>query len=132
MSPPLPTAFRQSEHPPNVGANGRRRAPQSGVPCTSYTEVLDETRGVKLHVRFHRVRSEVTDYALVLVVDVDGQSETVRIYDAAHGFNEMHRYTRKLGKQPAEVVHRGTLGEGMRAAKRAIRDGFEEMIDGWQ
>jgi hypothetical protein len=87
---------------------------------------------VKLIVRFHRVRSAVTDYALVLVADVDGGSETIRVYDSAHGSNEMHRYTRKLGKQVAEVFHRGTLGEGMRSAKQAIRDGYEEMIEGWR
>jgi len=43
-----------------------------------------------------------------------------------------HRYTRKLGKQAAEIFHRGTLGEGMRAAKQSISDGYEEMIEGWQ
>jgi hypothetical protein len=106
--------------------------PRRVVPCTAYIEVLDKSRGVKLHVRFHRARSDVTDYALVLVVHVDGRSETVRVYDSAHGCNEMHRYTRKLGKQPAEIFHRGTLGEGMRAAKESIKDGYEEMIDGWR
>ncbi len=102
------------------------------MPCTAYTEVLDKSRGVALIVRFHRLRAEVTDYALVLVADVDGRSETIRVYDGAHGRNEMHRHTREVGMQPAEVFHRGTLGEGMRAAKRSIRDAYEEMIDGWR
>ena len=102
------------------------------MPCTTYTDVFDKSRGVELHVRFHRVRSEVTDYALVLVVEVDGRSETVRVYDSAHGCNEMHRYTRKLGKRRGVVFHRGTLGEGMRAAQEAIKGGYEEMIDGWR
>lgn len=87
---------------------------------------------MELFVRFRRVRAEVTDYALVLVVDVDGRSETVRVYDAAHGRNEMHRCTRRLGKQRAEIFHHGTLGEGMRTAQRWIREGHEEMIDGWR
>ncbi len=43
-----------------------------------------------------------------------------------------YRYTRKLGKQPGVVFHRGTLGEGMRAAKQSIRDRYEEMIEGWR
>jgi hypothetical protein len=114
------------------GAKVARRSPRCAVPCTSYTEVLDKTRGVELIVRFRRVRAEVTDYALVLVARVDGQPETIRVYDGVHGRNEMHRYTRKLGKQPAEVFHRGTLGEGMRTAKRSIRDDYQEMIDGWR
>jgi hypothetical protein len=35
--------------------------------------------------------------------------EKVRVYDAAHGHNEMHRYTRSGGKEPGEVFHSGTL-----------------------
>jgi hypothetical protein len=108
-----------------VRASGR-------VGCTTYTEALDEFRGVELHVRFRTWRSDVTDYALVLVATVDGRSETIRVYDAAHGCNEMHRYTKQLGKRPAEIFHRGTLGEGMRAAKESIRESFEEMIIGWR
>lgn len=102
------------------------------MACTAYTEILDKPRGVKLVVRFHRRRSEVTGYALVLALGVQGRMETVRVYDAVHGRNEMHRYTRKLGKQPAEVFHHGTLGEGMRTAIGAIKHGYEEMIDGWR
>lgn len=102
------------------------------VACTTYTEDLDEFRGVELRVRFRTWRSYVTDYALVLVADVDGRSETVRVYDSAHGRNELHRYTKELGKRPAVLFHRGTLGEGMRAAKESIKAGYEEMIDGWR
>jgi hypothetical protein len=44
----------------------------------------------------------------------------------------MHRHTKELGKQPAEIFHRGTLGEGMRQAIDAIKQDYEEMIDGWR
>jgi hypothetical protein len=54
-----------------------------------------------------------------------------RVYDGVHGRNELHRHTRGGGKQPAEVFHAGTLGEGMRAAITACVDGFENMIEGW-
>jgi hypothetical protein len=40
----------------------------------------------------------------------------VRVYDAAHGFNEMHRHTEEGGKQSGTVFHRGTLGDGMHDA----------------
>jgi len=49
----------------------------------------------------------------------------------AHGRNDMHRYTRSAGKQPAEVFDHGTLGDGFRAAKEAIEHGYREMIDAW-
>lgn len=72
------------------------------------------------------------DYALVLVAELDARVETIRVYDAAHGCNELHRYTKELGKRPAEIFHRGTLGEGMRSAIEQIQRGHEEMIDGWR
>ncbi len=55
-----------------------------------------------------------------------------RGYDGTHGVNEMHRYTRAGGKQPAEVFDAGTLGEGMRAAMRQIETSYEAMIASWR
>jgi hypothetical protein len=75
---------------------------------------------------------DVTDYAVVLLVEEDERMETVRVYDGAHGENEMHRYTREGGKQAAEVFHRGTLGAGMRAAIEAVKHGHQPMIEAWR
>jgi hypothetical protein len=61
----------------------------------------------------------------------DAGAHTVRVYDAAHGSNEMHRHTRTGGKQAGVVFHAGTLGEGMRAAIADCVDGYEQMIEGW-
>jgi hypothetical protein len=97
-----------------------------------YEHPLDVFETVRVFVEFTTRRDEVIDYALILVADLGDCSETIRVYDAAHGCNEMHRYTKELGKQPAEVFHRGTLGEGMRSAIEAIKIGYEEMIDGWR
>jgi len=97
-----------------------------------YTQPLDVLRTVRLRVEFTTRRDAVIDYALVLVAELDGRVETIRVYDAAHGINELHRYTNDLGKQPAEVFHLGTLGEGMRSAIEQIQRGYEEMIDGWR
>jgi hypothetical protein len=57
--------------------------------------------------------------------------QTVRLYDGAHGENELHRYTREGGKQPAEVFHRGTLGQRMRAAIEEVERGYQAMIESW-
>jgi hypothetical protein len=54
------------------------------------------------------------------------------VYDGAHGKNELHRYTRSGGKQQAEVIHDGTLGEGMRDAIKHIRHGYGAMIEAWR
>ncbi len=78
------------------------------------------------------MRRAVIDYAIVLLIEVAGDLETVRVYDGAHGENELHRYTKKAGKQAAEVFHRGTLGAGMRGAIEEAERGYEAMIDSWE
>jgi len=75
---------------------------------------------------------EVTDYAVVLMLRRGQATETVRVYDGAHGHNEMHRYGRRGGKQPGTRFHGGTLGEGMRAAIDEVETGYREMIEGWE
>jgi hypothetical protein len=97
-----------------------------------YDVELDGTLGAWMHVEFTTVRRDVVDYSIVLLVEVDGGLETVRLYDGAHGENEMHRYTRKSGKQPAEIVHHGDLGAGMRAAIDEIEQRYEAMIESWR
>jgi hypothetical protein len=85
-----------------------------------------------MHVRFMTRRRDITDYAVLLTVEQETEIHTVRLYDGAHGINEMHRYTQTAGKQPAEVFHDGTLGEGMRAATKQIKSTYQSMIEVWQ
>jgi hypothetical protein len=65
------------------------------------------------------------------LVEISGELETVRLYDGAHGENELHPYARNRVKLPAEIFHRGNLGEGMRAAKRDVKNGYQVMIESW-
>ncbi|HET8955361.1 MAG TPA: hypothetical protein VFN18_06865 [Solirubrobacterales bacterium] len=97
-----------------------------------YQRVLDHFLGALLRVEFTTDGREITDYAVVLLLALDGSTETIRVYDGAHGHNEMHRYTRSDGKQPGEPFHAGTLGEGMRVAIAEIERGYGEMIEGWK
>jgi len=97
-----------------------------------YLRVLDHVLGAMLRVEFTTEGGEITDYAIVLLLALDGLTETIRVYDGAHGHNEMHRYTRSGGKQSGEPFHAGTLGEGMRAAIEEIERGYDEMIEGWK
>jgi hypothetical protein len=84
-----------------------------------------------LHVEFTTERRAVEDYSVVLLTEIDGHTETVRVYDGAHGQNELHRYGKKSGKGPAEIFHRGTLGEGMRTAIDEAERGYPAMIESW-
>jgi hypothetical protein len=97
-----------------------------------YTRLIDRTRRVFLHVEFTTERRTVIDYAIVLLIEVSGRLETVRVYDGAHGKNDLHRYGRQVGKEPAEIFHRGNLGEGMRAAIGKAERGYEAMIEAWE
>lgn len=96
-----------------------------------YIEELDLIRGIYMAVTFTTVGGEVTDYAIVLIAAHEGREETIRLYDGAHGHNEMHRYSAAKGKQSGVRFHSGTLGEGMRAAIDEIERGYDTMIEGW-
>lgn len=97
-----------------------------------YQRILDHARGASLQVEFTSEGRVIVDYAVVLLLAVGEGTETIRLYDAAHRFNEMHRYTRSKGKEPGTLFHGGTLGEGMRAAIDEIVRGYAEMIEGWE
>lgn len=100
---------------------------------TYYRRILDHALGAMLRVQFTTRRGrDIIDYSVVLLLDRGKRRETVRVYDGAHGFNEMHRYTRSGGKQPGSPFHGGTLGEGMRAAIAEVERGYLEMIEGWE
>ena len=77
-------------------------------------------------------RRDVVDYAVTLMAFESGTWETIRVDDGTHGVNEMHRHTRRGGKEPGVIFHDGTLGEGMRAAIRHVREGWAAMIEGWR
>jgi hypothetical protein len=96
-----------------------------------YRDTLDYEQGVRIFVEFMTDRRDVIDYAVVLTIDDEGSEATVRVYDGAHGTNDMHRHSRSGEKASAETFHAGTLGEGMRAAITAVRTGYEEMIGAW-
>ena len=72
---------------------------------------------------FVKQRREITNYSVVLTMEHAGREVTVRVYDSAHGINDLHRHTETGGKQPAETFHHGSLGEGMRAAINACVTG---------
>jgi hypothetical protein len=97
-----------------------------------YRDVLDYEISAHLVVEFTTDRRAIVDYAVILTVDDDGREATIRVYDGAHGINDMHRHDRRGEKAPATAFHAGTLGEGMRAAIAAVRADYKEMIAAWR
>ena len=98
----------------------------------SYLKDLDLLLGVGLWVDFSTVRGRVVGYRVVLLLGPPEERVPVRVYDSAHGFNEMHRYTPAGGKQTGTPFHSGTLGEGLNAAIKEATQSYESMIEGWK
>jgi hypothetical protein len=94
--------------------------------------MLDYLSGASLWVDFTTERGKVVAYTIVLLVETQEGTEVVRLYDAAHGYNEMHRYGRLSGKQSGINFYSGSLGEGMLVALTGVEGGYVEMIEGWR
>lgn len=71
-------------------------------------------------------------YSVVLAARHQGVWHTVRVYDNAHGRDEMHRHTFSGGKQPGEQLAAADHGQAMRSARREILIGYEKMIEAWR
>ena len=98
-------------------------------PRTSYTLLLRD--GALALIDYLTEHGELTRYSVTLIAWHAGGWHTVRVYDNAHGMNEMHRHTLSDGKQPAETFHYGDAGEAFRDARAMVEAGYEEMITGW-
>jgi len=73
----------------------------------AYELPLDYLLWAILRVEFTTQGKEVTDYAVMLLYEIEGRTETIRLYDGAHGHNEMHRYTRSAAssrERPCSAV----------------------------
>jgi hypothetical protein len=97
-----------------------------------YVVDLEREPSILMHVRFTTRRRDVTNYAVLLTIEEEGKRLAVRLYDGAHGVNEMHRYTQNQRKELAEIFHSGTLGEGMRAATELVKRGYRPIIEAWR
>ena len=101
------------------------------MQTTGYRIQLSETAAVVIW--FATERGAVVSYSIVLLTLQAGTWETVRVYDNAHGQNEMHRHTLAGGKEAAESFNAGLdFGEAMRAARDEVLAGYERMIEGWR
>ena len=97
-----------------------------------FESYLDPPRTVRMDVRWRTRRRDVVDYAVTLTAMELGRRYTIRVYDGAHGVNELHRYTRSGGKQAGTIFHAGTLSEGFVAAQLEVKRGWAEMNEGWR
>jgi len=86
----------------------------------------------ELLVWFVTERGAVISYSVVLVAQHQGAWHTIRVYDNAHGRNEVHRHTLAGGKQQAEPFLPGDFGQAMRVARGEVLAGYEKMVEAWR
>jgi hypothetical protein len=120
---------RRVSRKPLAGWGARRAPPRLLEVVRQGTEYTDDIGdAAEMIVRYETVRGRLVSYSVVLTVRGIG---TVRVFDNAHGINEMHRYTRSGEKLPGVEFDRGTPSEAMNAATGWIRAGWEEMRRPW-
>lgn len=100
------------------------------MQTTSYRLALSDR--VELLIWFVTERGAVVSYSVVLIAQHAGVWHTIRVYDNAHGKNEVHRHTLVGGKQSAETFLPGDFGEAMRAARAEVLAGYDKMIEAWR
>jgi len=100
------------------------------MQTTSYRLPLSDQ--AELLVWFVTERGAVISYSVVLVARHQGAWYTIRVYDNAHGGNEVHRHTLAGGKQSAEPFLLGDFGQAMRGARAEVLAGYEKMVEAWR
>jgi hypothetical protein len=87
---------------------------------------------VLLRVEFTTQGSEVLDFAVILLLETEDGWRRSASTTQRTATTRCTDYTRTGGKEPGEIFHSGTLGEGMRAAITEVEHGYREMIEGWK
>jgi hypothetical protein len=83
-------------------------------------------------VRFSRSGRPIGRYAVLLLVEIDGDWQEVRVFDNHLDHHHMHRYTRTEGKQPAETFHPGPTNAAIAAAIEHLKNHWEAIIQPWR
>jgi len=96
-----------------------------------YERTVDIGLTQNVTVRFSQSGRPVSRYSVALLLFVDGEWQTVRLYDNHQGTHHMHRYTRS-GKQDATWFHSGPTNEAIPAAIDHLKVHWEAIIESWK
>jgi hypothetical protein len=92
---------------------------------------IDLAIAERVRVCFSQSGRPIERYSVVLLALVDGEWQTVRVYDNHLGSHHMHRYTRSGGKQEPEDFHPGPTNEAIPAAIAHLKAHWEAIIQSW-
>jgi hypothetical protein len=83
-------------------------------------------------VEIQRSSTHPVEYAIMLLVERDGEWHTVRLFDNAHDSNDHHEH-RYVGSEKQEpVVTRGSVNDAMHAAEVKLRGGWFDIVRCWE
>ncbi len=88
------------------------------------------TENVK--IQFNRSGRPIGRYSVLLLALVEGNWETVRLFDNHLGTHHMHRYTRTGGKQDPERFYAGPTNAAIPAAIGHLKSHWEAIIESWK
>jgi hypothetical protein len=85
-----------------------------------------------VRVVIQRSSAHPVEYAIMLLVERDGEWHTVRTFDNAHDPTEHHEH-RYVGSEKQEpIITHGSVNDAMHAAEVKIRGGWSDIVRSWE
>jgi hypothetical protein len=85
-----------------------------------------------VRVVIQRSSAHPVEYAIMLLVERDGEWHTVRTFDNAHDPTEHHEH-RYIGSEKQEpIITHGSVNDTMHAAEVKIRGGWSDIVRSWE
>jgi hypothetical protein len=97
-----------------------------------YERTVENDLAEGVRVQFNQSGRPIDRYSVLLLIRVDGEWQTVRLYDNHLGTHHMHRYTRSEGRHDPAPFHPGPTNEAIPAAIAHLKVHWEAIIESWK
>lgn len=95
----------------------------------------DRTRRYRLAqdvlVVIQRSSAHPVEYAVMLLVERDGEWHTVRTFDNAHAPEDHHEHRYVGSEKQAPTVTHGSINDAMHAVEIKLRTGWFDIVRSW-
>lgn len=85
-----------------------------------------------VRVVIERSSAHPVEYAIMLLVEREGEWRTVRLFDNAHDPAEHHEHRYVGSEKQAPIVTRGSVNDAMHAAEVKLRRGWFDIVRSWE
>ncbi|HYM45951.1 MAG TPA: hypothetical protein VES65_07300 [Solirubrobacteraceae bacterium] len=83
-------------------------------------------------VVIQRSSAHPVEYAIMLLVERDGEWHTVRTFDNAHAPDEHHEHRYVGSEKQAPIVTLGPANDAMHAVEVKLRGGWSDIVRSWE